>query len=165
MLIVVVENTKKGVRNLRFLTTLVPPRHVTATCFAWRQLASNNGHLPLFPTSLLPLNSSPTLQISSGTYSSQTVTSSSRSGKSGLTTSSATFAFPSSTFLPGFQASTSRSLTMQSNTSLQQNSGNFSIISSITGISTLGSVSFCSVRNCMSDLIVNLWKSSGINTW
>ena len=23
----------------------------------------------------------------------------------------------------------------------------------------------CSVRNCMSDLIVNLWKSSGINTW
>ena len=26
------------------------------------------------------------------------------------------------------------------------------------------SVSFCSVRNCTSDLIANLWKSSGINT-
>ena len=23
----------------------------------------------------------------------------------------------------------------------------------------------CSAKNCMSDLIVNLWKSSGINTW
>ena len=50
MLIVVIENTKKGVRNLRFLTTLVPQRHVTVTYLAWRQLALNNGHLPLFPT-------------------------------------------------------------------------------------------------------------------
>jgi hypothetical protein len=33
-MLIVVENTKKGVRNLRFLTTLVPPRHVTATCLA-----------------------------------------------------------------------------------------------------------------------------------
>ena len=37
-------------RNLRFLTTLVPRRHVTATCLTLRQLASNNGRLPLFPT-------------------------------------------------------------------------------------------------------------------
>ena len=41
---------EKGVRNLRFLTTLMPRRHVTATCLILRQLASNNGRLPLFPT-------------------------------------------------------------------------------------------------------------------
>ena len=41
---------KKGVRNLGFLTTLVPRRHVTATCLTLRQLASYNGQLPLFPT-------------------------------------------------------------------------------------------------------------------
>jgi hypothetical protein len=28
------KNTEKGVRNLRFFTTLVPRRHVMATCFA-----------------------------------------------------------------------------------------------------------------------------------
>jgi len=39
---------EKGVRNLRFLTTLVPRRHVIATCLTLRQLALNNGRLPLF---------------------------------------------------------------------------------------------------------------------
>ena len=46
----IVENLKKGVKNLRFLTTLIPQQYVTATCLILRQLASNNSHLPLFPT-------------------------------------------------------------------------------------------------------------------
>ena len=41
---------KKGVRNLGFLTTLVPRRYVTATCLTLRQLALYNGQLPLFLT-------------------------------------------------------------------------------------------------------------------
>ena len=40
---------EKRVRNLKFLTTLVPRRYVTATCFTLRQLALNNSRLPLFP--------------------------------------------------------------------------------------------------------------------
>ena len=47
---------EKGVRNLRFLTTLVPRRHVMATCFILRQLALNNSRLPLFPTLSLLVN-------------------------------------------------------------------------------------------------------------
>ena len=53
MLIIIVKNIKKGVRNLRFLTTLVPRRHVTAICLTLRQLALYNCHLPLFPTNIL----------------------------------------------------------------------------------------------------------------
>ena len=40
---------KKGVRNLRLLTTLIPRRYVTATCFILRQLALYNSQLLLFP--------------------------------------------------------------------------------------------------------------------
>ena len=34
----IVENLEKGVRNLRFLTTLMPRRHVTATCLNLPQI-------------------------------------------------------------------------------------------------------------------------------
>ena len=56
-MLILIKNIKKGVRNLRFLTTLVPRRHVTATCLIiiaiclpLRQLALYNFHLLLFPT-------------------------------------------------------------------------------------------------------------------
>ena len=41
---------EKGVKNLEFLTTLVPRRYMTATYLTLRQLALNNSRLPLFPT-------------------------------------------------------------------------------------------------------------------
>ena len=58
-MLIIVKNIKEGVRNLRFLITLVPRRHVTATCLIimaicllLEQLALYNYHLPLFPTIL-----------------------------------------------------------------------------------------------------------------
>ena len=51
---------KKGVRNLRFLTTLVLRRYMTATCLivtaiclTLRQLTLYNCYLPLFSTSIV----------------------------------------------------------------------------------------------------------------
>ena len=62
-MLIIIKNIKKGVRNLRFLTTLVPRRHMTATCLIvtaiclpLRQLALYNYHLPLFPTPILGRN-------------------------------------------------------------------------------------------------------------
>ena len=39
---------EKGVRNLRFLTMLVPRQHVIVTYLTLRQLALNNSRFPLF---------------------------------------------------------------------------------------------------------------------
>jgi hypothetical protein len=39
---------EKGVRNLRFLTILVPRRHIIVTYLTLRQLALNNSRFPLF---------------------------------------------------------------------------------------------------------------------
>ena len=41
---------EKGVRNLKFLTILIPRQYMTATYLILRQLALNNGRLPLFLT-------------------------------------------------------------------------------------------------------------------
>ena len=60
VVILVIKNIKKGVKNLRFLTTLVLYQYVMATyliitaiCLTLRQLALYNCHLPLFPIYIL----------------------------------------------------------------------------------------------------------------